>query len=162
LTRGTLGIARGIAGKAFTPAEERAFAQLFGRGAIGTGLIALGWKLGEAGLMTGMFEDEPGKSARDVAAGRPSGALRIGNSWHQVTGFAPVGNLMALGASLNREFEQSREPEGKQLPEALGGVLQNFAMEQPLLQAAQSVTQPGNISERAGRLAASVIPGAVA
>src|SRR5262249_6901200 len=83
------------------------------------------------------------------------------NSWHQVTGFAPVGNLMALGASLNREFEQSREPEGKQLPEALGGVLQNFAMEQPLLQAAQSVTQPGNISERAGRLGASVIPGAV-
>jgi hypothetical protein len=162
LTRGTLGIARGIAGKAFTPAEERAFAQLFGRGAIGTGLIALGWKLGEAGLMTGMFEDEPGKSARDVAAGRPSGALRIGNSWHQVTGFAPVGNLMALGASLNREFEQSREPEGKQLPEAIGGVLQKTAMEQPLLQAAQSLTQPGNITERAGRLAASVVPGAVA
>src|SRR5262252_1536736 len=162
LGRGTVGIARGIAGKAFTPKEERLFAQLFGRGAIGTGLIVLGWKLGEAGLATGMFEDEPGKSARDVAAGRLPGAIRIGDTWRQITGFAPLGNLVALGASLNREFEQSREPEEKQLPEAIGGVFKNFAMEQPLLQAAQSVTQPGSLTERAGRLAASVIPGAVA
>jgi hypothetical protein len=109
-----------------------------------------------------MFEDEPGRSARDTAAGRLPGAIRIGDTWHQITGFAPLGNLMALGASLNREFEQQREPEGKQLPEAIGGVLQKTAMQQPLLQATQGLTEPGNLTEKAGRFAASAIPGAAA
>ncbi|MES2463962.1 MAG: hypothetical protein V4671_25610, partial [Armatimonadota bacterium] len=45
--------AAAAAEKAFTPAEQRAFAQTFGRGSVGLGLMVLGYKLADKGLMTG-------------------------------------------------------------------------------------------------------------
>lgn len=148
--------------QAFTPAEERAFAMTFGRGAVGTAAMLVGWKLASKGLMTGLYEDEPGKVSRDIAAGRTPGAIRLGDGWHQIAGTGPLGNLMAIGASIGREVEQERTPQGRQLPEAVFGIAKKTIEQQPLLQGLATVTEPGNISERAGRFAGSAIPGAVA
>lgn len=155
-------VAKGIATQTFTAEEQRAFAQTFGRGTIGTGLLVLGWKLYDAGLMTGLYEDEPSKRTRDQAAGRIPGAIRIGDTWHQVTSFSPLGNLMAVGASLAREFEEERQNQAQRIP-AILGVLQSAAEEQPLLQASKNLTQRqgGDISERLGGLAGSAVPGIV-
>ncbi len=146
-----------ITKQAFTDAEQRAFAQTFGRASIGSALIALGWKLGEAGLLTGLYEDEASKRSRDMAAGRTPGAIRIGDTWRQVTGFAPLGNVLAIGASLAREYGQERADES-QTSAKMAGVAFNAVAEQPLLEAAKSLAQPGPASETAGKLAGSFIP----
>ena len=90
---GAQGIARTLAGEAFTEAQQRAFALAFGRGSVGASLITLGWKLHDAGLMTGLVEDQPSLRNRDTAAGRIPGAIRINGTWHQVAGFSPIGNF---------------------------------------------------------------------
>jgi hypothetical protein len=156
--------ARGIAKQAFTEAEQRAFAQTFGRASVGSALIALGWKLEEKGLMTGLYEDEPTKRNRDQAAGRMPGAIRVGNTWFQITGFAPLGTLVAIGASLSREANQQREDES----EAAGkmfGVAGSAVAEQPLLEGAADVLGmlKGRTSpvEEGGKIAGSFIPTAV-
>ncbi len=154
-------VAKGIVTQAFSAEEQRAFAQTFGRATIGSGLIALGWKLYEAGLMTGLYEDEPSKRTRDQAAGRIPGALLIGDTWHQLTGFAPLGNLMAIGASLAREVEQERTPESKSVERAALGVLGSAVAEQPLLEAARTLTEPGSPAQKLGSFAGSFVPTAV-
>lgn len=60
---GSFRAAKAVAKKAFTDAEQRAFAQTFGRGAVGTGLLALGARLYNEGLMTGLIEDDPARRA---------------------------------------------------------------------------------------------------
>lgn len=151
----TYRVARGIIKGAMTEAEQRAFAQTFGRAAIGSGVIALGWKLYDAGLATGIYEDQPSKTSRDIAAGRPPGAIKIGDTWYQVTGFAPLGNLIAIGASLAREYEQ--EKGGK-----VGAIVGKTIAEQPLLEGAANVvdvlTGEKSPEEEAGRLVGSFVP----
>lgn len=164
LTKGSYQVAKAIIKPAFTPEQQRQFALTFGRGAIGSAIVALGWKLQDAGLMTGLYEDESGKRNRDQAAGRPSGSLKIGDSWFQVTGVAPFGNLLAIGASLGREYEQEREnPE--EAAGKLAGILGNAAMEQPLLEGASNImgTLKGDksFSRTAGRLVSNAVPAIV-
>ncbi len=155
-------VAKGVANKAFTAEEQRAFAQTFGRATIGSALITAGWKLYDAGIMTGLYEDEPGKRTREQAAGRIPGAIRIGDTWHQLIGFAPFGNLLAIGASLAREYEQEREDQSKRY-RALLNVAGSALGEQPLLEATKQLSgafsRPG---ATAGQLAGSFIPSAVA
>lgn len=148
-------------GQAFTPAEERAFLMTFGRGAVGTAAMVVGWKLASRGLMTGLYEDEPSKISRDIAAGRTPGAVRVGDGWHQIAGTGPLGNLMAIGASLEREAAQERTPQGRQFPEAAYNIVKSTVEQQPLLQGLSALSQPGNVSERAGRFVGSAVPGAV-
>jgi hypothetical protein len=144
-------ISKAIVNRGMTPAEQRAFSQTFGRASIGSGLIALGWKLYDKGLMTGLIEDEPSKRARDEATGRIPGAILnpLTNTWHQVVGFAPLGNLLAIGATLAREVDQEHEDSGL-LPtlEVAGQAIG----EQPLLigsrQIAESLAKPGSFGER--------------
>lgn len=154
-------IADAMAKRAFTAEQQRAFSQTFGRATTGTALILLGYKLGEAGLMTGLFEDEPGKRARDFAAGRTPGAILIGDAWHQVSAFAPFGTLLAVGASLAREAGQERKDESRTF-EKVAGVATQAVAQQPLLIGAKEIggalTQPGTAPEKAGKLAGSFVP----
>src|SRR5262245_3913363 len=156
VARGGYGIAKSLAGKVMTEAEQRSFAQSFGRGAIGSGLIALGWKLHDAGLMTGLYEDSSSLRARDIAAGRTPGSILIGDSWHQVTGFSPIGNLMAIGATLAREERKDRLP-GADSEGMLGNALDVFSQtigEAPLAIGAQNIASalrsPGTTTAKLG------------
>src|SRR5262245_54210304 len=150
-------IAKAITKKAFSEAEQRAFAQTFGRASIGSALIALGYKLYDSGQMTGLYEDEPTKSALDQAMGKPPGSIKVGKDWYQLTGFAPLGNLLAIGASLAREGEGSL-PSAGDIAKIAGSAIE----QQPLLQGTASInnllTGRTNIPNELGRQAGSFVP----
>ena len=155
--------ARAITTRAFSEAEQRNFARTFGRASVGSGLILLGYKLYEAGLATGMSDDERTKRNRDFAAGRTPGAILNPktNTWHQITGFSPVGSLIAIGASIAREHSQLLKNES-QRPAKYAGIGAQVVAQQPLLIGAkdigEAITQPMKTSERAGRIAGSFVP----
>lgn len=151
--------AKGIVSKSMTEAEQRAFAQSFGRASIGSGLIALGAKLYADGLVTGFREDDPARAARDEAAGRIPGSILLGDNWHQIVGLAPLGNLLVIGATIQRESDQERETGLKALTEAGSQAIG----EQPLLIGAQQIAsalkQPGSfVSKTLGGIAGSFVP----
>jgi hypothetical protein len=87
----------------------------------------------------------------------------IGDTWRQIAGFAPLSNLLVLGATLQRESNQERE----------GGLLEPIAEagaqvigEQPLAIGAQQIAsalrQPGSTAARlGGGVAGSFVPTAV-
>src|SRR5262249_18056110 len=68
--KNTLQLSKAIVNRAMTPEMQRQFSQTFGRASVGTALLTLGWKLADAGLMTGLWEDSPSQRNRDLAAGR--------------------------------------------------------------------------------------------
>lgn len=156
-------VARAIADRSFTADDQRAFARTFGRATTGTGgPLLLGYMLAANGLMTGAISDRPEGRERDKAAGRPPMAIRNPwtNTWHQVGGFAPIGTLLGLGASL---YEATHRPgkESSLMGEAvkIGG---KVPLEQPLLDAnreiAEGLEQPQRGAAVAGRMAGSFIP----
>ena len=167
-------IAKAIAKKSFTAEQQRQFVTTFGRASTGSGLLALGYIGYRDGWLTGMQEDDTSKRARDTATGRIPGAILINGTWHQITGFSPPGNIVAIGAALAREAEQAQvkaKEQGKQpgLLEQAGAaakVAGQAALEQPLLagtkQLIEGLEQPGTLGSRyLGSTAGSVVPGAV-
>jgi hypothetical protein len=155
-------LANGILKKSFTAEQQRAFAQTFGRASSGSALMALGYIGYRDGWLTGLQEDDSSRRNRDVAAGRTPGSILIGKTWHQLSGFAPLGNLLAIGASLARETAQEQkgflEPASEVAMQAIG--------EQPLLigtqQIAQAMRAPGTTAEKlGGGIAGSFVPTAV-
>lgn len=144
--------------KSLSPEEQRAIANAFGRGAVGVGTIAIGYALASRGLMTGTYQSTPGEKGREQILDRPAGAILLGGQWHVVGPMSPIGNLLAIGATIHRE--------GKKLG---GGTIPAMALktvlDQPYLQGVQQITDIGhsqNIGQAVNRLAAnygrSVVP----
>lgn len=156
-------VAKAIVKRSFTAEQQRQFATTFGRGATGGSLMLLGYKLYQAGLMTGLADDDPGLRNRDVAAGRTPGAILNPETgtWHQVSAFSPLGSLLAIGATLARESEQERKDESKRAEKIAAAGMQTIA-QQPMLTGAkevsEAITRPGTTGERAGRIAGSFVP----
>jgi hypothetical protein len=116
-----------------TKEQQRAFSLGISRGMVGSGLMYLGWQLAAAGLMTGSAGDEePADRAVREAAGRTPGSILIDGRWHQVNAFSPLGNIVTLGASLQRQSTKGLADELKRLPKQ-AAVIGRLAMEQPML-----------------------------
>jgi hypothetical protein len=145
-----------IANKAFTPNEQRQFAQTFGRGVTGSALIVLGYALAASGQATGVYDekDKAGNRA-NKEMGRSPMAVKVGDRWFQIGAFSPLGNLIALGATLHDKPDTSAALVAK---EVMG--------DQPLLRGTKdllSVTESGDrMADKAGYMAGSFIPSAVA
>lgn len=160
--KNALQLARAFIHQSMTLDQQRNFSQTFGRASAGSALIALGWYLGGKGLATGVVDDDPSRRERDKAAGRMPMSIRIGNRWHQVGGISPVGNLLALGASLRREATQPLNDESSRT----GNLMEigtHTVTEQPLLKGISALSdalqQPGSKGASfVGNLAGSVIP----
>jgi hypothetical protein len=153
-----------IAGRAFTAADQRAFARTFGRGATGAAAITLGYTLARSDLLTGLYDDNTdahGRNNVQRAAGRPPMAIRVGDTWHQIGGFSPLGNLLAIGATIYRERHQPLKDE-EDRPARLAGIASDVVMEQPLLGAMRDLTGGGQTSDKGGRLVGSFVPQIVA
>ncbi len=162
VVRGGVGAIRAAMAKALTPEQQRAISMSIGRGLTGPALIYMGWMLADAGLMTGTRPEEPGAAGREDAAGRPSGAVQVGGRWLQVAPFSPAGNLLTIGATLQRESTRPLKDEAKR-PANVAKVATRTVMEQPMLKGVQDVTeglmQPGKRMERAvGATAGSFVP----
>lgn len=71
---------------------QKAFSETIGKQVTGIGLTALGAYLASKGLMTGYGKQQDGT---------PEGSIKMLGRWWQVKDLAPVGPLLAVGASLH-------------------------------------------------------------
>lgn len=152
--------------KAFTPEQQRYVSLNIARGLTGPALIYAGWQLAKSGMMTGTREDQPGQRNTQESAGRSAGAIKLGDKWYQLSSFSPVGNLLTIGASLERESTKGIKDEAKR-PENLLKIGTQTVMQQPMLSGMQDVVeglmQPGaRFRSTAGSMAGSFVPTAVA
>ena len=151
--------------KAMTPAQQRSFSQLVGRSVTGSAApILLGYTLAAAGLATGFYdeEDRKGNAQQKEGGARPS-SIKIGGRWYQIGGVAPIGNLIALGATLHGDIGAEADMEDKTLATAKG--VMQVATDVPLLRSAkdlvEAIQKPERSGSMVGRMAGSFIPGIV-
>jgi hypothetical protein len=117
--------------------------------------MAAGYLLASKGLATGFFEEEAAEREREKAAGRPAFAIKVGDSWHQVGSFSPVGNLLGIGASI---FNY----EGDSLSGAASAAGRSL-LETPMMQGTKNIVEAVSRPESKGtqlltNLAGSVVP----
>jgi hypothetical protein len=88
---------------------QKALVEDLGRAVTGTGIIALGAWLNEAGIMTGNLPTSPTEKAQWETEGKLSRSILFEGRWYQLSRVSPFGNLLALGAEMN---ELSKEKGG--------------------------------------------------
>jgi hypothetical protein len=158
------GIKAAIA-KSLTAEQQRYISQNLGRGLTGPALIYLGYQLAANGLATGTYQPEAGKRNTDEAAGRLSGAVKIGGTWQMVSPLSPGGALITIGATLQREATGPLKDEAKR-PDKVLMVAGRTILDHPMLQGAKefadAIADPGARGQRvAASMAGSFIPSAV-
>jgi hypothetical protein len=142
-------LAKSVVQGAFDGEEQRAFAQAFGRATTGTAAIMVGYKLAEKGLASGVTgEKDFDKRTWNDTQGRLEGAVKVGNSWIEVSRYSPLGNLVALGASI---YERSQTQGGKLTAKNLWKSVGQIAEEQPLTRTAGSINDLFTKPEKFGR-----------
>lgn len=87
--------------QALTPAEQKAISMGISRGMVGASLMYMGGALAREGLMTGTWE--PDKTEEYAASGRMPASIKINGQWVPIGMLSPVGNLLVLGATLERD-----------------------------------------------------------
>jgi len=123
---------------------QRKFSQTIGRSVTGSGLITLGYMLAKAGLATGLYSEDKGERNVQEAAGRSPMSVRVGDTWHQIGAFSPLGNLIAVGAAMYKP--DAEEALATRLPGIVGKVL----LDQPFLRGPSQVVDVVEDPNRAG------------
>lgn len=169
----------GTLSEALTAGEQKAIAMGIGRGSVGSSLIYLGYKMGQNGRMTGVYSPET--KDLDELAGRTPASIWYKGRWIPMSSVNPVGNLLSIGATLARGYEnitaQSRADALAPGAKTAGGMMGDFAnlfgavapiaaktvLDQPLTQGAKEMADLAQDPEKsagkfAGSLASSFVP----
>jgi len=154
--------ASALVNKGMTVEQQRVFSLAIGRGLTGSALIYLGWTLAAAGLATGTGGDDEGDRNVRTAAGMLNGAVRIGNRWHQIATFSPAGNLVSLGAEMQRTSSRPFTDESKRAGKMIG-IGAGLVLDQPMLKGMNDLIEALQRPESAGEnfaasLAGSFVP----
>ncbi|HEX6972237.1 MAG TPA: hypothetical protein VF234_08460 [Limnochordia bacterium] len=136
--RGVKGVVRLVqAANRQLPAEARVELQREGvegvaEGLLSTGAIYLGYKLAEAGLLTGPGMTQEKMAYYNTVGGGPN-SLKIGDRWIRIDRFAPVTNLLMAGAAMY-EARTTEDLDG--LHKAIGiiGTAATAPLDLPLMQ----------------------------
>ena len=120
--------------------QQKIFSESIGRGAIGTGLLYLGYMLGKKGLATGTSQERPEQQNVKTAAGQAKGSVLVNGQWQRIAPFAPGGALIAMGATFARENARPLKDEIKR-PWNIAKVGTRAALEQPMLQGVQETIE---------------------
>jgi hypothetical protein len=151
---------------ALTPAEQRGVSQAIGRGAVGWGLVLFGKYLAAKGLATGTTaEEESGVRGANQIAGRQEGAIKAFGRWWNISGMAPIGQLITVGATFHEQGERHSNDPTKALGKMAAAGAQ-VMLDQPMLQGAENLLDvKKDPLGQGGRLAASygsmLVPSAV-
>jgi 2'-5' RNA ligase len=147
------------------PEAQRRISHSAGRGAIGWslsgglfGLLGLGALLAKWGLATGYGGDYD-----------KQGRVKIGGRWYQIGGFAPIGNLITLGASLYEVGQGRYTGTGKAgAAIGVGHALIESMKEMPYIAGVERVTEAydaltgkGDWTRVLGGFAGQLIPSAI-
>lgn len=152
-------------GKPLPKLQQRA-AERIGRAATGMLPIWVGYTLYKRGQATGSYPTEQAERNESQLEQRPHNSILIGKTWIGVGRFAPIGNLIALGANIAAAREN---PELTALDRAASGAFSAIktVADQPMVTGIREVTESLYDPERyAGDMIkgqiGSVVPAAVA
>lgn len=126
-----------------TPADRRAAAELAAEGLLGTAIWFLGYKVGEAGYL--YLASSPQERAKMEVAGLRGTAVKLANTWHDLSRFSPVATILAAGAAAAHRVatSQKRDPNGPPpAVEALMGTLRGgftSLLEAPMVEGVRNV-----------------------
>jgi hypothetical protein len=128
-------------------AEQRRIADRLGRSVVGSSTaIVAGAMLASKDRMTGTFPTDQRTRDQWAAEGKIPNAVRLGDRWYSMERISPLGNLMAIGASLVHHLRENLDPLREELdpldPTAAAGLagvqavgdIGKYAMEQSFLQ----------------------------
>lgn len=130
-----------------TPEIQLEMSRTFGRATAGTGLIVLGYKLAEKGIVRGAGSlQDKAKRDTDEALGESPGSIRVGDTQHRLQD-SPQGNLLAIGASL---YEAGRDGKSQSVAgvKAAGKLMLDVPMIQGVSDAVRAASDPERESRR--------------
>ncbi len=145
--------------------DQRAFSQAVGRGLTGTAVLAMGYILGQKGMVALDRPTDERTQKLWEAEGRKPNTIKIGDKWRSPIILGPAGNLLLVGAHFQNAFKESGSPTAAITKASLGSA-KSF-MEQTFLKGINSLSQALSDPERFGEsylanLAGSVVPTIVA
>lgn len=147
-------------------AEQKQFAQTFGRGTLGTGVLMLGAVLASKGLLAGDtdYKDDQKTYSERRRLGILPGSLKIGNTRIVVSG-NPLGNVLKLGATIYEQATRFVPEEARKEGRALdvratraGKALFGAVADQPLLRFAADAESDKSLGQRAGEFLSGYVP----
>lgn len=105
--------------------DQRLFSQGIGRGLTGTSVLFIGYKLGEAGLVS--LDRPTTERERELwdVENRKSNAIKMGDKWRSPIVLGPAGNLLLIGAHFRKAFEENGSPTAA-IAEATLGTAKSF------------------------------------
>jgi hypothetical protein len=136
------------------PVLQRAAAESVGRGVTGSLIIALGYKLAEAGILSPPAKATQKEQQVARQAGETPSSLLVGPNWLRIGRVAPVGNLLAVGAWIHEVGKTRDQNAADVLTQSIIGSLRTVG-EMPFVQglagAAEALQErPSGISETLG------------
>ena len=147
-------------------AAQRTFVERVSRGATGSaGLVLVGYKLHANGVMTGSYPTSPTEREQWRTEGKTSYAIRFRGRWWGMSGFAPFGTMLALGASWHEARQAEGEGESRKAERAVASAAGTLT-EQPALQGirrtAEALSDITGAGSRYGtQQVAGLVPGMV-
>jgi len=90
--------------------DQRLFSKGLGRGITGTGALALGVILYKNNLMTTARPTSEKERELWRLEGKQPNSIKIGNKWRQVQALGPIGNVLLIGGSFQKAFEEKGSP----------------------------------------------------
>lgn len=87
--------------------NQKAFADAIGRSATGVGVMYLGSKLFDKGIITLAYPTDPKEQARWDAEGRKENSILIDGKWRGLNTFGPPGNVIVLGGYYQKALQET-------------------------------------------------------
>lgn len=138
--------------------DQRMFSQGMGRSIIGTAFLALGYKLGEKGLLSLDYpKGDEAEQELQKADGTKANSIKIGDKWRSPMVLGPIGNVIMMGGHFQRAIEKAGSPTEAAVV-AAGGVWKSF-MEQTFL---TGVNNFADVLQDPARYAGTYLPNLVA
>lgn len=120
----------------------------FGRGVVGTSVIALGSALSKEGLMTGNAPSSEAERKLWEADRKQPNSIFIGGKWRKLDRVSPLGNLLSIGAEFN-ELGKT-ETEASRAVQIVGEGIKSVTEQSFLLgfsNALKAITEPDRFAE---------------
>lgn len=78
--------------------DQRALSEGLAEAGVGTGAMFLGYKLKEAGLMTGSYPTDDKEKRLWELEGKQANSIKVGGKWQSINYTSPLGQVLATGS----------------------------------------------------------------
>ncbi len=144
--------------------NQRSLSEAIGKSITGSGVLSIGYILGQRGLVTGTYPSEEKERKLWELIGKQPNSILTNGKWRRLDSISPVGNIVAVGADM---ANQAKSGSGlKDLGIAYLGTVGKSLTEMSFLQGLSSVLDTLNDPERNAQkflenTVSSIVPAAI-